>query len=437
MSYLLQVGYNILFVTAFALGSPYFLWRLWRRGRLTTGFGQRLGLYSPEIRDRIHNADIWIHAVSVGEAMIARVILKHLREKRPDLKVVISTTTPTGQGVARAAEDSRTAVIYNPFDFLWSVRQAFEQIRPKRLILVEAEIWPNYLWCAKRRGIPVYLVNARLSDRTAARYRRFRWFCRPVLRLMDLVLAQDQTDADRLAEAGFPPERIFPVGSLKYDVADIAASRDSGIESWWSTCGWAPDDPVLMGGSTHPGEEALLVNLYQQIKSEVPQLRLVLAPRHAERGAAVHALCVNRGLKAVLRTELARRLSNGSRPDALILDSTGELSALYAKASVVFIGKSFRGKGGQNFIEAACTGTPIVVGPHMQNFRNLTREFVAGRGLIQVATEFELGQELRQLLKDVERRRELGQRGREIFQKNLGAGRATADILARSLENPS
>jgi 3-deoxy-D-manno-octulosonic-acid transferase len=437
INFLLQLGYNVTFFAAFLLLWPYFTWRLRRRGPLQVEFWQRLGFYPPRVKERLKDGcDLWIHAVSVGENMIAAVLIRHLREEMPGCRIVLSTTTPTGYKVAKKLEDEQVTVIYNPTDFLWSVRQAFELIRPKRLILVEAEIWPNYMWCARRRGVPVYLVNARLSMRSESRFRRFRWFCEPVFRLLSLVLTQDDTDVERLTQVGVPSEIIFPVGSMKYDVAEEAAVNGGAIEAWWSKLGWAKDQPVLLAGSTHAGEERIVATHFREMLREFPDLKLVVAPRHAERGQDIADLCEEMGLKTSLRSMLAQgaELRNGSAPEVLVLDTTGELNAVYGKATVVFVGKSLRSKGGQNFIEAVRQGAAVVVGPNMQNFQQLTEEFVRRGGLLQVQNEFELGQRLRELLRSSERRAELGQNGRETYESNLGAGRKTASILAQSLK---
>ena len=219
---LLQIGYNILFVTGFSLTWPYFAWRLRRRGHLWRDFGSRLGIYSKEVRRKLRPGnDLWIHAVSVGEVMLASVLIYHLRHHRQKLRIVLSTTTATGYKMAKKMENDLTTVVYNPADFYWGVISAFHHIKPKMLILIESEIWPNYLWSAHHRRIPVYLINARLSPRTEARYRQFRWFIRPVLKMVDLVFAQHHSDIERLVGAGFPSESLFPLGSLKYDVADL------------------------------------------------------------------------------------------------------------------------------------------------------------------------------------------------------------------------
>jgi 3-deoxy-D-manno-octulosonic-acid transferase len=437
--HLLQVFYNVGFVTFFFVTGLFFLWRLWRRGKLLPQFGQRFGLYSREVRERLKpGADLWIHAVSVGEVTLALVLLRRLREIRPKLRAVVSTTTATGFAMARKQlEDEQTSVIYNPIDFLWSVVDAFNVIRPRRLILIESEIWPNYLWCARRRQIPVYLVNARLSRRTELRYRRLGRLVRPLLREIDLVFAQDPTDVTRLSQAGFAPEAIFNLGSLKYDVAALGTSAETDISEWWDRTGWRGDQPVLLGGSTHPGEEEVLARIYLDLREHRPDVRLVLAPRHAERGAAIFDLCDRMGLRVVTRAQLATAtapLANGRSPEVVVVNSTGELRALYKRATLAFVGKSLRGHGGQNFIEAAPVGTPIIVGPNMQNFEVATREFLRRQAIVQVSDEFELAEKVESLLASDSARRELGARARETFSANLDAARRTARVILASLE---
>jgi len=439
LKFILQVVYNVFFMTFFFITGPFFLFKLWRRGKILPQFGQRFGLYSKDVRERLKpGCDLWIHAVSVGEVKLAHVLIRSLRQSRPDLKIVISATTGTGFNVARTMlENEHTSVIYNPIDFLWSVVSAFKVIRPKRLILIESEIWPNYLWCARRRRLPIYLVNARLSDRTEERYRKMRWLLRALLQEIDLVFAQDQIDVTRLTLAGFAPETIFNLGSLKYDVAVIDTSTEKDISAWWDRSGWTSDQLILLGGSTHFGEEEVLVRIYLSLREQFPNLKLLLVPRHAERGASIRDMCDRMGLRATTRSQLAaatETLSNGSTPDVLVVNSTGELSSLYKRATLTFVGKSLRGQGGQNFIEAAPGGTPIIVGPNMQNFKVITREFLSRQAIVQVFDEFELEQRLRILFGSDDMRRELGSRARSTFEANLGAAQRTASAILQSFE---
>lgn len=435
LQWLLQLGYNFLFVSIFLFTWPYFTWRLHKRGHLWSDFGQRLGIYHKTLRRRLRPSnDLWIHAVSVGEVMLASVLIYHLRQHRAKLRIVLSTTTSTGHKMAKGLENELTTVIYNPTDFYWGVLSAFRHIRPKMLLLIESEIWPNYLWTAHRRKIPVYLVNARLSPRTEARYRQCRWFIQPVLKHLQLVFAQHNSDLERLISAGFPAETIFPIGSLKYEVADLPEQNSREIKDWWGHLGWNENNVILLGGSTHPGEEAVLARLFLRLKVDFPELRLVLAPRHAERGAAIQELCqVELGLSTALRTHLICPLRDEKSPEVLVLNSTGELRSLYHHASIVFIGKSLRSKGGQNFIEAARVGAPIIVGPNMQNFEHLLNEFLEKNGIVQVLDEFELAQRIREFLIAPDSRRAMGARAQEIFHANLGAGRRTAEIILQGL----
>ena len=441
-----QVIYNVGFITFFLLTGGYFLYKLWRRGKLLSEFGQRFGFYSKEVKQKLApGADLWIHAVSVGEVKIARVLILRLRELKPDLRAVISCTTPTGRDLAKKRlEDERTVVIYNPIDFLWSVVHAFKLIRPKLLLLVESEVWPNYLWCAKRRHIPIYLINARLSEKSEERYRKLRRIVRPLLSDIDLVFAQHATEVPRLTQAGFAAEAVFNLGSLKYDVAaqdaiDAAdVSKEKVINEWWEKTGWNGSQKILLGGSTHPGEEEVLARIFTQLRDTDPQLRLVLAPRHAERGTAIREMCDRLGLRAVTRSQLAGAnypMTNGTTPEVLIVNSTGELGALYKRATLAFVGKSLRGHGGQNFIEAAPGGTPIIVGPNMQNFRVMTQEFLSRQAIIQVSDEFELSGALRALFVSDEVRKDLGESARATFEANLGAAQRTARVIVDSLAN--
>jgi 3-deoxy-D-manno-octulosonic-acid transferase len=433
--FLLQAGYNVAFFVAFIITWPYFSYRLWKRGHWWRGLEQRLGIYRKAVRQQLRNgSDIWIHAVSVGEVMLARVLIEKLREQNPNLTVVLSTTTATGYRVAERLADDKTVIVFNPIDFLWSVRSAFETFKPRRLIMIEAEIWANYIWCAKRRGIRIYLVNARLSSKSEERFRKFRWVTRPVMQEVDLIFAQCEEDVARLTRAGFASEAIFNVGSMKYDVANIPGSAPAEIDAWWSLLGWSQSTPILLAASTHPGEEVIISRIYTELRSQYPSLRLVIVPRHAERGTEVLGQCRDLGVKAVLRTELSSPLSNGSTPEALILNSTGELKSIYPKATLIFVGKSICGHGGQNFIEAAKLGAPIIVGPYMENFPQQTAEFVHRNALIQVENETQLAAQINELLGSEIKRRELGQRAFQTFHDNLGAGQKTAHMILDAID---
>ena len=259
----------------------------------------------------------------------------------------------------------------------------------------------------------------------------------PLLQEISLIFAQDAIDVTRLTQAGFGPETIFNLGSLKYDVAALDSNDERDISAWWDRTGWNNEAVILLGGSTHPGEEDVLARLFLELRESFPALRLVLAPRHAERGSAVRDLCERKGLRVVLRSELAAAgelPAHGSTPDVVVVNSTGELRALYRRVSLAFVGKSLRGHGGQNFIEAARMGLPIVVGPNMQNFAVATREFLEREGIVQVSDEVELAAALRTLLASEPARRALGDRARATFEAKLDAARRTAAVIVQSLD---
>ncbi len=432
---ILQFFYNLAFTGAFALTWPYFTWRLWRRGRFWEAFAERVGWYSPELKEKLTGLDrpVWIHAVSVGEMMIARVLLAELRRLRPEQAVVLTTTTQTGRHVGASLVDERTLLLYNPTDFLLSVARAFDAIRPSMLVLVEQEIWPNYIWSARRRGVPVWLVNARLSRRSFQRFRRFRSVTEPLLRGIEWVCLQHEADRARFAEIGFRSECLAVAGSMKFDVAEGGKFDPTLAEAVRAELGWSAGDPVLLVGSSHPGEEALLLDMFHALRREFPDLRMVLAPRHFERAGKVHALVREAGWRVVRRSALGQTDRPAEGWEVMVLDTTGELSSLYPLGSVNVIGKSIVGKGGQNFIEAARCGRPVVVGPHMANFESLVALFRAGDGIVQVENSFELFQTLRELLGRAEEAARLGARAREIYLANLGAGRATAEMMAATL----
>ncbi len=439
LSFLAQLFYNVVFAVFLLVTWPFFIQRLLRRGNLFPGFEERFGIFGKhrwaEFASR-QQTDLWIHAVSVGEVKIAMVLLRRLKAAMPELRAVVTTTTATGYGLAvKRLKDAQTDVLYNPIDFIWFVTRAFRLIRPKILILVEAEVWPNLMWCARRRRIPVYLVNARLSQRTEKRYRALRWLVRPLLNQLALIFAQDETELARLSGAGFPPERIFNAGSLKYEVAALNDYDDLKL-SWWEKLGWPQDALVLLGGSTHPGEEAILCGIYMRLSQEFPNLRLALVPRHAERGPEIQELCEKLVAKAVLRSAVeAGAQATGN--DVVVVDSTGELLKVYARAALVFVGKSLRGKGGQNFIEAAPTGSAILVGPNMQNFEVQLRDFLRANAIVQVRDETELESELRRLLQDEALRRGLGDRAKAFFETRRNSAEPTAEMLVEALRSES
>jgi 3-deoxy-D-manno-octulosonic-acid transferase len=430
---LLKVGYNLLFTAGFALTWPYFTYLIWRRQPFWERLGERLGHYPKAVKDWLQRPDrpVWIHAVSVGEVLLARVLVRELRRHRPALRVFLTVGTPTGRRVAEPLLDDKTCLVYVPTDFYYSMMRAFRRVKPRALILVENEIWPNMLWRAKKMGIPVCLVNSRLSRRNRRLFRAARTFVRPVLQLFDWIGVQSEEDLGRFAIAGFPEDRLHLMGSMKYDVADLASDNPGKGREIRQRVGWDQGQIVLLGGSTHPGEELVLAELVRQLKGKHPKLRLMLVPRHVERKNEILQLLAGVGLSIGLRSNCKQEA--GQDPDILLVDSTGELRDLYPACELVFIGKTLTGKGGQNFLEAARHGRAILAGPHMENFQSLRREFLVDRAMVVSSDAAALAQELDGLLASPAEREKLGRRAQACFREHLGAGARHVEALLKFL----
>jgi 3-deoxy-D-manno-octulosonic-acid transferase len=430
---LLKIGYNLLFTAGFALTWPYFTYLIWRRQPFWERLGERLGHYPKELKEWLKDPrrPVWIHAVSVGEMLLARVLVRELRAQRPDLRILLTTGTPTGRKVGQPLLDEKTRLVYVPTDFYYSMLRAFRRINPSVLILVENEIWPNMLWRARKMGVEILLVNSRLSRRNRRLFRMARTFVRPVLQLFDWIGVQSPEDMRRFAIAGFPEKRLHLMGSMKYDVAALAADHPGKGVELRKLAGWDQGQVILLGGSTHPGEEKILAHIVKELKGRHQQLRLMLVPRHVERTDSILGELEGVGLRVVRRSQLEKE--GKTDPDILLVDTTGELRDLYPTADVVFIGKTLTGTGGQNFLEAARHGRAIVAGPHMENFMTLRREFEEKRAILIAGSAEELRAELEGLLSNTKGREELGQKAADCFQEHLGAGARCAAVLLEKI----
>ena len=361
--------YNLLWPLGLLFFLPGYLAKMFRRGGYREKFGQRLGIYDVDLRARLaERRSTWLHAVSVGEVAIALKLAAALRVLEPDLQCILTTTTTTGFAFGNKNAPPWIEVMYSPLDFWPIMRRAFAVIRPERILLVEAEVWPNLVAFAHARRIPVALVNARLSPRSERRLRCFRFFVAPTFRLLDLACVQEPEDADRWTAIGVPRNRIQAVGSIKYDPQENHVDptvpekilRDLKIDNpeiIGAREDFRSQRPVLFGGSTHRGEEEVLANIFQQLRAQFPNLFLIIAPRHAERAGEVRGELEQLRLRVALRSQPA---AAHVPIDCLLLDSTGELRNWYSIATVVFIGKSFMAHGGQNPAEAIAAGKPII-----------------------------------------------------------------------------
>lgn len=421
---MIRFFYNLLFPLGFLFFLPGYLLKMRRRGNYRRNFHQRFAFYDQAQRQRLTSgANSWIHAVSVGEVAIALKLAHKMREMDGALQCVLTTTTTTGFAVGEREAPPWMQVLYNPLDFWPIVRRAFAIIRPVRLILVEAEVWPNLAAIARARRIPLSLVNARLSPRSEARFRKFRIFVAPTFRCLDLLCAQEPADVERWTSIGAPASVVHVVGSIKYDPAEVASPSDLPNEF--------KNRLVLFGGSTHPGEEEILAKTFLQLRAEFSQLFLIIAPRHVERSKEILQQLNGLGLRVVRRSE-------GTDPessDCLLLDTTGELRAWYSAATVVFIGKSLTTTGGQNPVEPILAGKPVVFGPHMENFAALTRSLLQHLAAIQISDAESLKVEVAELLRDPIRRGHLVENAAQVLAPHRGATAHTASLVlaAKSL----
>lgn len=431
--------YNILFLIFFALASPYYFWRLRRRGDWVRGFGQRFALYDAAIKQALTNRDvIWLHAVSVGEVNLCTQLIRAIEARAPNLKIVVSCTTTTGMGELRRRLPTHITKIYYPIDRRKFVRRALAQFDPKVIVLVEAEIWPNFLWRARDLKIPVFLANARLSNRSYPRYKRFGWLFRPIFAAFAGVGCQNEEDARRLRDVGCRPEAVQVVGNMKFDAARLTERINLDVRRLLRQTGVPDDALILVAGSTHDGEELLLADVAARLRKKFPKLFLVLVPRHFERCADLSQKLKARGVKFMLRnTIFASTQLQPGEVDCLLVNTTGELKFFYEPAAVVFVGKSLTAIGGQNPIEPGAQGKAIVFGPNMQNFADITRSFLNKNAAVQVKNAAELERALAELLENPARRAELGRRALDVVAENLGAVERTVEMILPELARQS
>jgi len=430
-----RVLYNILFTLGFVLASPYYFVRMRRRGSWQKDFGQRFGKYDSKLKQALTNRQVlWTHAVSVGEVNVCTQLIRALEPRMPNLKILVSTTTTTGMAELEKKLPNHISKIYYPVDRRSVVARAFATIHPEAIVLVEAEIWPNFLWRARALRTPVFLVNARLSERSYRRYRRFGFLFRPLFASFTAVGAQNHEDAARLQALGCRPQAIHVVGSLKFDTAIIHERRSLDVPAMLSQLGVPAEARLLVGGSTHQGEDGVLAEQFLRLRARFPDLFLVLVPRHFERCREVGRELSARGVKFAFRSEIGIHTQyRAGQLDCLLVNTTGELKHFYRQATVIFIGKSLQAEGGQNPIEPGALGKAMVFGPNMQNFADVVRNFIEQDAAVQVRNAEELEKVLADLLADSARRERLGRNALNVVHENLGAIDRTAAMIIRHL----
>lgn len=421
--------YNLLFPIGLLLYVPSIVVKLVRRGGEKKNFAERLSIFSSDKKRELEKfrGAIWIHSVSVGETQIALSFIEKWRKDRPGDKFVISTTTTTAQGLALEKLSPGCALIFCPIDFFIFVRRTFSLLSPSKLLVFETELWPAMISEARKRGIPLAVLNARISDRSFPRYRRLSFFFAPLLRRISLVCAQTEEDRKRFDMIA-PGLSVSASGNMKFDqtVPSDLPLRD--LAPYFGDC----DRKVILGASTHPGEEKMIAGIYLTLKKIRPGLKLILAPRHAERAPGISDELAAMGLSHVRRTASAQTPCTNS--DCLLLDTTGELLSFMAVSDIVVMGKSFAGHDeGHNLIEPALLSKPIICGARLRNFKFVFEALRKENALIAVATAEELESALAKLAEDPSFAAELGARAFHAISIHRGATDRTMELI-RNLE---
>ena len=417
--------YSALMAAGLLVSLPYWIFQMKRRGKYRLGLPQRLGRVPTNLQPPGPRSTIWVHAVSVGEVLAVSRLVDEMRRRWPAARVVVSTSTDTGQKLARTRFGAES-VFYFPLDFAFAIRPYLQVLQPELVVIAETEFWPNFLRLSKRNGARLAVVNARISDRSWPGYRRLRWWLPGVISKVDLFLAQTYEDRKRLIDIGAPEDRVEVTGNLKFDVEPpspppvMASLRQSFQESGAG--------PILVCGSTvDEEEERILLQAFQNILASHPRSVMILAPRHPERFPVVASLLESIGIRFWRRSLWSGEPVSGG---ILLLDSIGELAPVYGLADIAFVGGSLVPKGGHNIIEPARYGVPIVVGNHYENFRDIIGLFQA-HDAVRIVGPAELPLVLMELISDEAERKTLGRRAAETWRSQTGATERTFAALER------
>lgn len=414
----MYILYNFILIAATILLSPYFLFKVITVPKYRGGLTQKLGrIRKGVLRVLNGNRPIWIHAVSVGEVMAAHPLVRDLKKRYPGRKLILSTVTVTGNYTAKQRVPEADAVFFFPFDYPWVVRRVISKINPALVLVAETELWPNFFRELKRQGIPSAVVNGRISPRSYGNYLKFKRLFSEVFQNVTLLCMQSEEDAARIRDIGAQPERVVVTGNLKFDQKiPPVQSPPIAIQS---------DRPVITAGSTHRGEETILLEIFKRLRKKYPKLLLILAPRHPERFDEVSGLITNGGFECQRRSTL-----KGPVRDVLLLDTIGELRAFYAVCDIAFVGGSFVKVGGHNLLEPAAVKKPVIFSRYMFNFKEISEEIVRAEGGFIVRDKEELYHKLDNLLSNKELAASMGAKAFSVIAANSGATARTLDKIS-------
>jgi len=411
--------YDILFILFSLLYLPYLLLkRKWH-----AKMGMRFGFFKKEALGLADKKRVWIHAVSVGEVMVIRNLIKKIKTAYPTYQIVVSVVTPTGFELAKTVMSDGDTVIFAPVDLSFAVRKYVRLIDPVLYLNAETELWPNFLTALHARNIPIIQVNGRISDSAFKGYKFFRFFFKRILSYVTYFCMQGELDKKRIEAMGAPEEKVYAVGNMKFD--DVSTADVHGLPPVLTHS----NETIFIAGSTHPGEEEIILDVARSIERQFPYLRLILAPRHPERASEIMRLCTQKGFTAVKFSQIKDVLNE----EVVVVDTIGHLRSLFSLGDVVFLGKSLTVKGGHNIVEPGCFGKPIVIGPFMENFRDITKIFLENDAVIQVKDKSELQTAVVRLLQDKALRARLGNNARNAVEKYRGATEKTFEVVSSVL----
>ena len=430
----MYLAYNLMLIVGSILALPLYSFKMMSTGKYRVSLLDKFGFLSKETLEDLAGGDIvWLHAVSVGEVLSCTSIVRKIREEHTHIRILVSTVTETGNRMANSILTGVDAVIFFPFDYKWVVRRVIRAISPRLFILVETDIWPNFLRELKTRNVPSIMINGRVSPRSYRGYRFFRRFFQRVLDSIIVFSMQSSVDSHRIVGSGGDMSRVEVTGNLKFDqeFIDIA---DPEREIMLSSMGLSPTQKVFIAGSTHKGEEEIVLDVFEDLKRESPDLVLILAPRNPERFTEVEDLVSQRRLNWLRKTR-SNESSNPRGIDVIILDTIGELSKVYSIGLLVFVGGSLVKTGGHNLLEPAAYKKAVLFGPYMHNFLEISRVLKDSGGGIQVRNKDEFLFHARRLLKDPSLLHDLGEAAYSVIEKNRGATLRNMEIINSFIED--
>ena len=422
---MIRLFFNICYFFLLLIFSPFLLYSALFKGKYRECFGEKVLGKAPVLEKKKSGRRVWIHAVSVGEVNLAATILKEFERRHPDFEFVISSTSHTGMELARKKFAGRT-VFYAPLDFSWAVRRAMKRVQPDFFVLIELEIWPNLLLTAEKLGVPVVVMNGRLGEKSFRNYSRIRPVMRRVMRTLTLVTAQDEASAERFRSLGVAPEKVFNVGSIKYDGAqsDRQNEKTRRLARLWNV---EPTDRIFLAGSTQEPEEEMAVEVFRRLAPTHPELRLILVPRHPERFAEVEKLLEKTEFETQKRTDLSENHEENGRAQILLVNTIGELGGWWGTSFVGFVGGSMGSRGGQNMLEPAAFGTCVSFGPNTWNVHDIVKKLLTHDAAVVVHDVDEMTEFVRRTLEDADFARTLGQNASRLVASQQGALKKTLD----------